>query len=99
MVSLTGHRPAKTRLSGSDIEFADVSLRQELFPKKSEFALQGGKMSFQHPVGGPDGIMFIAFFCPWAFSGPKPGQFLSFPSHREAGLRPHGQRPLHLFSS
>ena len=46
MVSLTGHRPAKTRLSGSDIEFADVSLRQELFPKKSEFAHQGDKLSF-----------------------------------------------------
>ena len=49
MVSLTGHRPAKTRLSGSDIEFANVSLRQELFPKKSEFALQGDKMSFSAP--------------------------------------------------
>jgi hypothetical protein len=46
MVPLTGHQPAKTRLSGSDIEFAGISLRQELLPKKSEFALQGDKMSF-----------------------------------------------------
>jgi hypothetical protein len=41
-----GHEPAKTRLSGSDIEFAGISLRQELFPKKSEFALQGNEVSF-----------------------------------------------------
>ena len=56
-VLLPGHMPTKTRPSGSDIEFAAVSLRQGVLPKKSEFALKATFFSFSaaiakdHPPG------------------------------------------------